>query len=120
MAHFAELDENNIVKRVIVVHNNDLLVDGIEVESKGIQFCQNLFNGNWVQTSYNNNFRKQYAFAGCKYDNARDEFVLPQPYSSWTLDDNNDWQPPIPKPENGLYEWNESTQSWNELDFFDN
>jgi hypothetical protein len=117
MAHFAELDENNIVKQVIVVHNNELLVDGVEVESKGIQFCQNLFGGNWIQTSYNHNIRKQYAFIGCKYDGVRDEFVLPQPYPSWTLDVDNDWQPPTPKPESGLYEWNELTQSWDELDF---
>ena len=57
MAHFAQIDENNIVTQVIVVHNNELLDNGIEVEAKGIAFCQSLFGGNWVQTSYNANFR---------------------------------------------------------------
>jgi hypothetical protein len=77
MAHFAELDENNIVKRVIVVHNNELLDNGVESEAKGIQFCQSLYGGNWVQTSYNSNFRNKYAGIGYRYDSITDEFISP-------------------------------------------
>lgn len=74
MAHFAELDENNIVTRVIVVDNNELLVDGVESEQKGIEFCVNLFGGTWIQTSYNNNFRGIFAGIGMTYDPALNEF----------------------------------------------
>lgn len=79
MAHFAELDENNVVKQVIVVHNNELLDNGVESEAKGIQFCQSLFGGNWIQTSYNGNIRKNYAGIGFTYDQARDAFIAPKP-----------------------------------------
>lgn len=75
MAHFAELDENNIVKQVIVVHNNELLDNGVESETKGIAFCQSLFGGNWIQTSYNGNIRKNYAGIGYTYDAVRDAFI---------------------------------------------
>ena len=114
MAHFAELDENNIVTRVIVVHNNELLDGETESEAKGVEFCSTLFgHTNWVQTSYNNNMRKQFAGTGSTYDSENDVFISPQPYSSWTLDDNFDWQPPTPMPEDdNLYIWNEETQSW--------
>ena len=75
MAHFAELDENNKVTRVIVVHNNELLDDnGIESEQKGVDFCVLHYGGRWVQTSYNNNFRGIYAQIAMKYDEAKDEF----------------------------------------------
>jgi hypothetical protein len=112
MAHFAQIT-NGIVTNVIVVHNNELLVDGIETEVKGSEFCHNLLGGNWIQTSYNNNIRKQYAGIGFVYDEIKDEFVCPQPFASWTLDSNNDWQPPIPKPQDHLpYKWNESLFSW--------
>ena len=77
MAHFAELDENNVVTRVIVVHNNELLIDGVESEQKGIDFCVNLFGGRWIQTSYNSNFRGVYAGIGHTYDEALDVFVAP-------------------------------------------
>jgi hypothetical protein len=78
MAHFAELDDNNIVTRVIVVHNNELLDDnGIESEQKGIDFCVGLFGGRWVQTSYNANFRGIYAGIGNIYDETLDEFIAP-------------------------------------------
>ena len=117
MAHVAELDENNIVTRVIVVHNNELLDGETESEAKGVEFCSTLFgHTNWVQTSYNNNMRKQFAGTGSTYDSENDVFILPQPYSSWTLDDNFDWQPPTPMPEDdNLYIWNEETQSWDEI-----
>ena len=115
MAHFAELDENNIVTRVIVVHNNELLdTSGNESEAKGVEFCSTLFgHTNWVQTSYNNNIRKQFAGTGYTYDSDSDVFVAPQPYPSWSLDDNSDWQAPTPMPEDdNMYSWNEETQSW--------
>ena len=115
MAHFAELDENNIVTRVIVVHNNELVdTSGNESEAKGVEFCSTLFgHTNWVQTSYNNNMRKQFAGIGYTYDSDSDVFVAPQPYPSWSLDDNSDWQAPTPMPEDdNMYSWNEETQGW--------
>lgn len=115
MAHFAELDENNVIMRVIVVHNNELIDEnGIESEQKGIDFCTRIFGGRWIQTSYNNNFRKQYAGINYTYDISKDIFIRPQPFPSWTLDDNSDWQPPVPRPE-GPYRWDEETTSWIEL-----
>ena len=110
MAHFAEIIDG-IVVQVIVVHNNELLVDGVESESKGIEFCHNLLGGDWVQTSYNNNFRKRYAGQGYTYDSEADVFIEPQPYASWSLDANHDWQPPIPMPE-GDYVWDEDSLNW--------
>jgi hypothetical protein len=77
MAHFAELDENNIVTRVIVIHNNELLIDGIESEQKGIDFCVAHYGGRWIQTSYNATFRGIYAGIGNIYDEALDEFIAP-------------------------------------------
>lgn len=78
MAHFAELDENNVVLRVIVVHNNELLdADGVEQEALGQAFCTNLLGGNWKQTSYNGNFRKNYAGIGFTYDPVLNEFNPP-------------------------------------------
>jgi hypothetical protein len=115
MAHFAELNENNIVTRVIVVANAELLDNqGIEQESKGILFCQQLLGGNWKQTSYNGNFRKNYAGVGYTYDNALDAFIPPQPYSSWILDTETcQWQPPTPMPLDGnIYQWDEDTEAW--------
>lgn len=115
MAHFAELDENNEVLQVIVVHNNELLgANGVEYENKGIEFCNSLFgHTNWVQTSYNGNMRKQFAGIGFTYDDVNDVFVAPQPYPSWSLDENHDWQAPVAMPDDGQpYSWNEETQSW--------
>ena len=122
MAHFAELDENNIVTRVIAVHNNELMDGETESEVKGMGFCVSLFGGsNWVQTSYNGNIRKQFAGIGYTYDDTNDVFISPQPYPSWILDDNFDWQAPIPMPEDdNLYTWNEETQSWDELNIPNN
>ena len=78
MAHFAQLDNNNIVTQVIVVHNNELLDNGVESESKGIAFCQSLFGGNWKRTSYNGNIRYNYAGIGYTYDLVRDAFIAPK------------------------------------------
>jgi hypothetical protein len=78
MAHFLELDENNVVIRGIVVHNDELLIDGIENEQKGIDFCVAHYGGTWIQTSYNANFRKNYAGEGWFYDSSRDAFIQPK------------------------------------------
>jgi hypothetical protein len=110
MAHFAQII-NGIVTTIVAVHNNELLIDGVENEQKGRDFCENLFGGSWVQTSYNGRIRKQYAGIGYTYDAAKDQFVAPQPFASWTLDSNNDWQAPTPKPEGSFY-WDEETLAW--------
>lgn len=114
MAHFAEIDGNGVVQRVIVVSNKDTSdANGVEKESIGQAFCERLFGGNWVQTSYNGNFRKRYAGIGYKYDAALDAFITPQPYPSWTLDANADWQAPVPMPTDGkMYAWDEAAQAW--------
>ena len=115
MAHFAEIDQNNVVLRVIVVENKDTSTpDGTEVESIGVAFCQRLFGGNWVKTSYNGNIRKNYAGIGFTYDSGRDAFIAPKPFNSWVLNENNcQWVAPVAMPEDGeSYRWNEETGSW--------
>jgi hypothetical protein len=89
MAHFAQLDETNIVTQVIVVHNNELLDNGVESEAKGATFCQSLLGGTWVQTSYNGNIRKNYAGIGYIYDPVRDAFIGPKAncHNEETLDE---------------------------------
>ena len=118
MAHFAKLNDNNVVLEVHCVHNNELLVDGVESEAKGIEFLVAWSGGytNWKQTSYNGNFRKNYAGVGYTYQADIDAFVPPQPYPSWTLDANVAWQPPVAKPINdNMHLWNEETQAWVEF-----
>lgn len=121
MAHFAEIGLNNAVLRVIVVHNNELLNEqGVEQEAKGAEFCRNLFGGAWVQTSYNGNFRKNYAGEGYTYDSTRDAFIPPKPFASWLLnEDTCQWYPPVPYPTDvgtpeapKRYVWNEDAQQW--------
>lgn len=108
MAHYALIDSNNIVTQVITGRNEDEVVNGISdweahyTASTG-QRC--------VRTSYNNNIRKQYAGIGYTYDEAADVFVSPQPFPSWLLDSNHDWQAPTPKPE-GDYWWDEESLAW--------
>lgn len=117
MAHFAELDANNVVTRVIVVSNADTSdANGVEKEHIGAAFCERLLGGTWKQTSYNANFRKRYAGIGYTYDASLDAFVPPKPFASWTLNNTTaDWQAPVPKPDDGNnYVWNESTLSWDE------
>ena len=126
MAHFAELDGSNIVKRVIVVGNdvstaagplgsNDMHVDGET-------WCQNFFKGGtWKQTSYNANFRKQYAGKGYTFDAAKNKFLSPQPYASWALDGNDDWKAPVTHPtdttdKNIRISWDEAGQKWTATD----
>ena len=119
MAHFAQLDENNNVTAVIVVHDNELLVNGIESEAKGIAFLVVWSGGHpfWKQTSYNATIRKNYAGIGYTYDPDRDAFIAPQPYPSWTLDEPTcQWHPPIQYPsDDKSYQWDEQTISWKEI-----
>jgi len=114
MAHFAQLDDSNIVTQVIVVANNELLVDGVESEEQGIAFCQSLFGGNWKQTKYSGSIRKNYAGIGYTYDAGRDAFIPPKPYASWALDEVTcQWNAPVPMPTDGkMYLWDEATISW--------
>ena len=119
MAHFAELDENNFVKQVIVVNNNELLDEnGNESEAKGIAFCQSLFGGNWVQTSYNASFRKNFAGIDSFYDSESDVFSTPRDYPSWILDKQTyTWISPVPKPDSSpRWMWDEETTSWKEFE----
>lgn len=120
MAHFAELDANNVVLRVIVVHNNELMDNGQESEAKGVAFCQSLFGGNWKQTSYNANIRKNYASTGYTFDTQRDAFIPPKPFASWVLNEQTcQWNAPVPMPADAgtgeppkRYNWDEATISW--------
>jgi hypothetical protein len=118
MAHFAQLDENNIVLRVIVISNNDAPDPSPEnSEEAGINFINHLATGDesllgtWRQTSYNDTFRKQFAKIGDTYNEELDMFISPKPFPSWSLDENGDWLPPIPCPVPGMM-WEEETQSW--------
>lgn len=119
MAHFAKLNEENEVIQVIVVANEELLENNIESESKGIAFCKSILgeNTNWIQTSYNSTFRKNFAGIGYTYDEIRDAFIPPKPFNSWILDEDTcRWQAPVPRPTDGkLYVWDESTLSWEEV-----
>ncbi len=109
MAHYAFLDANNVVTEVITGIDETELIEGLDTETwygnfRG-QVCK--------RTSYNNNIRKQYAGIGYTYDADADVFVAPQPYPSWTLDANHDWQPPTPMPTDGeMYRWNEAELVW--------
>lgn len=124
MAHFAEINEENIVLQVIVVDNKELMnpVTGKEEESRGSAFCENLLGGRWIQTSYNNKIRKRYAGVGYTYNEDLDIFLPPKPYNSWILNPEiGDWESPLgPEPylsdervEMGdRYIWNEDSLQW--------
>jgi hypothetical protein len=117
MAHFAQLNDNNIVLQVIVVHNGEMLDEnGHESEAKGIEFCKRLLGGKWVQTSYNNKFRKRYAGIGYIYDPGRDVFLFPKPFPSWVLDEVTfEWVAPEPMPNYAETEecrWDEMVKNW--------
>lgn len=116
MAHFAKLDENNVVIAVNKVANEAL--DSKNEEQSGVDFLTEWSGGytNWKQTSYNGNIRKQYAGIGYSYDAVADVFITPQPFESWSLDENFDWQPPTPKPEGLNWAWDELTLSWIEIE----
>jgi hypothetical protein len=105
MSHFAEIDHNNIVLRVLVGDNNS--------PNEGLDWFIDNLGGNWVQTSYNANFRKKFAGIGDTYDANRDAFIAPQPFASWVLDEDCKWQAPIPYPTDGvIYEWSEAEVDW--------
>jgi len=116
MAHFAKLDNNNTVIEIHCVNNNELLVNGVEVEDRGIAFLIAWSGGhtNWRQTSYNGSFRKNYAGVGYTYDAQRDAFIPPQIYPSWILDEDTClWQPPVAQPvDENIYYWDEPTGAW--------
>jgi hypothetical protein len=109
MAHFAQINADNIVVQVLVVPD--------EQEHRGQDFLANDLGlgGNWIQTSYNHRIRKQFAGVGYTYNPVADIFIPPAPYPSWILDENYDWQPPIPKPDSGIWYWDESSGSWLEV-----
>ena len=99
MAHFAELDENNIVKRIVAVGNDLYTTDGDlgenDMHPDGELWCRTFFKGGvWKQTSYSGSFRKQFAGVGFTYNSTQDIFIAPKPHDSWILDSNYDWQPP--------------------------
>ena len=125
MAHFAQLDENNVVTQVIVVSNDDIKdVNGNEVEEIGVAFCKKLLGAdtNWKQTSYNNNMRVRYAGIGYSYNAELDAFIPPQPYASWVLNNETaDWEAPVgPAPAlteaeveaRSFYRWDEEGGAW--------
>lgn len=121
MAHFAELDANNVVKRVIVVSNSEITDgNGNEIENTGILYCQRLYGNDtrWKQSSYNSNMRKRHAGIGMIYNQDLNAFIRPKPYPSWTLNsDTAEWDPPVPRPESETeeYVWNEENQSWDQI-----
>lgn len=119
MAHFAELDANNVVLRVVVVGNADTSdANGVEKEHIGAAFCEKLFGGVWKQTSYNGNMRKRYAGIGYTFNAELDAFVPPKPFASWVLNNTTaDWEAPVPMPveEGKTFTWNEETVSWVEV-----
>jgi hypothetical protein len=123
MAHFAILNESNVITNVVVV-NNDVIIDndGVEQEQLGVDFLTELYGpGNYVQTSYNRTIRERFAGIGGTYDVAKNKFISIQPFPSWTLDGNDEWKSPTPMPDDGkFYEWNETTTSWNEIDINSN
>ena len=110
MAHYAFLNSNNVVTEVITGIDETELIEGFDPEIWYGNFRKQVCK----RTSYNNNIRKQYAGIGYTYDADADVFVTPQPFASWTLDTNHDWQPPTPKPE-GNYAWFEPNQVWIEI-----
>lgn len=110
MAHYAYLDENNIVVTVIVGKDENELIDGMDPETYYAQGTPYTVK----RTSYNGRIRKQYAGIGGSYDPVADVFIAPKPFPSWTLDSNYDWQPPVPQPSDGLFYWDEESLSWKE------
>ena len=118
MAHFARLDENNVVTQVVVVDNKDTAdASGVEKEYIGAAFCERLLGGTWKQTSYNGNFRKNYAGIGYTYNADIDAFVPPQPFASWLLNNETaQWEAPVPMPTEGMWRWDEDAGEWVEVE----
>jgi hypothetical protein len=102
MAHFAEVNSYGLVLRVVVIDNNDVNANGgdqsVGAEEKVKSIVPFTTGSRWVQTSYNNNFRKQYAGIGYTFDSTKNKFIAPQPFASWSLDANDDWQAPVAYP----------------------
>jgi hypothetical protein len=121
LAHFARINENNVVTQVIVVDNKDTSdAAGVEKEHIGAAFCERLFGGTWKQTSYNGNKRKNYAGIGYTYNADIDAFVPPKPFASWLLNNETaQWEAPVPMPEDGRWAWDEDTTSWVEIETAD-
>ena len=114
MAHFAEIDDNNIVIRVLVVNNEDITIDGFESESEGQKFLSETLGlgGKWIQTSRSGSFRKRFAGIGYSYNEEKNVFIPPKPYESWTFNyETLDWQAPKPQPHEG-HVWSEEIQDW--------
>lgn len=119
MAHFAELDSNGVVVQVIVVSNEDCGGgDFPSSEASGQAFIASIgLPGTWKQTSYNNSFRARYAGIGYSYNEEFDAFVAPQPFPSWTLnEETTEWEAPVPRPEEGIWAWNEEEQQWDAVE----
>ena len=104
MAHFAKVNDANIVTEVLVTNNN--------FPNEGYDWLVETFGGRWIQTSYNARIRKNFAGIGYYYDEARDAFIPPKPYESWKLNEECQWEAPIAYPNDGVYTWNEETQEW--------
>lgn len=105
MAHYAKIDELNNVVDVMVVE------DGL-----GVEWVIENFGGTWIETKLDGSIRKQYCYVGGTYSPDSDVFISPQPFPSWSLDENHDWQPPVPRPEGeGMYSWNEESMQWEEI-----
>ena len=121
MAHFAELNSSNEVLRVIVVSNEDVDANGGDQHADAETFVTTIVPHStggvaWKQTSYNNNFRKQYAGIGYTYDSSKDIFIADKTYDSWSLNSSDDWEAPTNKPDDGkLYYWNETNTRWEEV-----
>ena len=145
MAHFAELNSSNEVLRIVVISNDDVDANGGDQHADAETFVTSIVPHStggtaWKQTSYNNNFRKQYAGIGATYDASKDKFISPKPFASWSLDSNDDWQAPVTYPsvteissnlvliswdednqkwigeiESTNYEWDASNKQWNEV-----
>ena len=121
MAHFAELNSSNEVLRVIVISNDDVDANGGDLHADAETFVTTIVPHStggvaWKQTSYNNNFRKQYAGIGYTYDSSKNKFIADKPYASWALDSNDDLKAPVKKPDDGKrYNWNETDRQWEEL-----
>ena len=114
MAHFAKIDENNIVTQVVVVDNKDTSdAEGVEKEHIGAAYLEKILGGNWKQTSYNGNFRKNYAGIGYTYRADIDAFVPPKPFPSWLLNADAQWEAPVAMPTDGqMYSWDEENINW--------
>ena len=127
MAHFAELNSSSVVLQVVVISNDDVDAHGGDESTEAEDFVKSLVpfstgGTSWKQTSYNNNFRKQYAGKGFTFDAAKDKFISPKPYPSWSLDGNDDWQAPVPFPTDTTDKhigWDEDNQQWTAIDITD-